>query len=156
MKDYITNTSRWKTLHSISISPGAWMSDTLCHLPTPCSLQTPFVMQTGSVAWFGVEPKDTKMNPARPQLGIWVDFLIFVDFWLVFIENLGFGASPARTSVASIPAGGFFFLMSLLRKNLNLNSFPMFFLQNDYYLSSNRGTTYKTSILDPIEFWWVA
>ena len=28
----------------------------------------------------------------------------------------------------------------------------MIFLQNDYNLSSNRGTTYKTSILDPIEF----
>ena len=51
------------------------------------------------------------MKPARPQLGIWVDFLIFVDFRLVFIENVDFGASPARTSVASFPAGGVFFVV---------------------------------------------
>jgi hypothetical protein len=40
-----------------------------------------------------------------------------------FIENVGFGASPARTSVASIPAGGFFFFMSLLTKNTFFNDF---------------------------------
>ena len=32
----------------------------------------------------------------------------------------------------------------------------MVFLRNDHTLSSNRGTTYKTGILDPIEFWSVS
>ena len=35
------------------------------------------------------------------------------DFSYVFIENGGFGASPVRTSVASIPAGGFFFVVNV-------------------------------------------
>ncbi len=76
---------------------------------------------------------------------------------MVLVENDGFGASPARTSVASFPAGGFFsvFFMSLLRKNLIFVDFSMIFHQNRHNLSSNRGTTYKTGILDPIEFWWV-
>ena len=30
-----------------------------------------------------------------------------------FVENGGFGASPARTSVASFPAGGFFFVVNV-------------------------------------------
>ena len=37
----------------------------------------------------------------------------FFDFSSVFIENLGFGASPVRTSVASFPAGGFFFVVNV-------------------------------------------
>ena len=41
----------------------------------------------------------------------------FFDLSLVFVENGGFGASPARTSVASIPAV-FFFFMSLLKKHM--------------------------------------
>ena len=78
----------------------------------------------------------------------------FFHFSYIFIESWGFAASPARTSVASIPAI-FFVLMSLWRKNLICNGFSMIFHQNHYYLSSSRGTTYKTGILDPIEFWWV-
>ena len=41
----------------------------------------------------------------------------FFDLLWVFIENEGFGASPLRTSVTSIPAGGFFFI-SLLWENM--------------------------------------
>ena len=37
----------------------------------------------------------------------------FFDFSSVFIENGGLGASPLRTSVASFPAGGFFFLVNV-------------------------------------------
>ena len=74
------------------------------------------------------------------------------DFSSVFIENGGFGASLLRTSVASIPAVFCCCCMSLCRKNMMFDDFPMKFLQNEYNLSSNRGTTYETSILDPIEF----
>ena len=54
---------------------------------------------------------------------------------------------------ASLP-GSFVFLllMSLLRKNMFFDEFSMIVLQSEYNLSSNRGTTYKTGILDPIEF----
>ena len=72
------------------------------------------------------------------------------------IENGGFGASPLRTSVASIPAVFvLFLLMSLLRKNMIVDEFPMNVVRNDYNSSSTQGTTYKTGIMDPIEFWWV-
>ena len=47
-------------------------------------------------------------------------------------------------------------LAELLQENMILYDSSMIFLQNDNNLSSNRGTTYKTGILDPIEFWWVA
>ena len=36
----------------------------------------------------------------------------FFNLSSVFIENGGFGASPLRTSVASIPAGDFFFVLN--------------------------------------------
>ena len=77
----------------------------------------------------------------------------FFQFSWVFIEHVSFGASPFRTSVASIPARVFFFfcVMSLLKKHMIVDGFPIIFLRNDYNLSSNRGTTYKTGILDPIK-----
>ena len=70
------------------------------------------------------------------------------------IENAGFGASPIRTSVASIPVV-FFVVVSLLMGHIMFADFSMIFLKNGYYLSLNRGTTHKTGIMDPIEFWWV-
>ena len=60
---------------------------------------------------------------------------------LVFVGNMGFGASPLRTSVASIPAGDFFFVEFHFGGNTYLSLCFMIFLQNDYNLSSNRGTT---------------
>ena len=67
---------------------------------------------------------------------------------------MGFGASPVRTSVASFPAGGFFFVLNVTFAEKH--DFSMIFLKNDYNLSSNRGTINETGMLDPIEFWWVA
>ena len=62
-----------------------------------------------------------------------VDFWIFVIFHSFFVGNGGFGASPARTSVASFPAGDFFcFEMSRLRKNMIFGDCSMVFVQNDY------------------------
>ena len=74
-----------------------------------------------------------------------------------FTENWGFGASPVRTSVASIPAGGFFcFVLNVtFVKKHDFSDSLMIFHQNDPNLSSTQGTTYKTGILDPKEFWWV-
>ena len=100
----------------------------------------------------------SSLLPIIPQVGSKNLFGVscWGNFLLVFIENGGFGESPLRTSVASFPAGGFFFcLMSLLLKNMFFADCSMIFLQNDYNVSSNQGTTYKTGILDPIEFWWV-
>ncbi len=57
--------------------------------------------------------------------------------------------------MTSIPAV-FLFFMSLLRKNMSFYDFSMICHRNNNNLSSTRGTTYKTSILDPIKFWWVA
>ena len=81
---------------------------------------------------------------------------VFFNFSSVFVGKGGFGASPVRTSVASFPAVFFFVFMTLWRTNIIFYDFPTTFLQNGLNLSSNRGTTYKTCILDPIEFWWVA
>jgi len=88
-----------------------------------------------------------------------VDLGLILDFFdSVFIENGGFCVCPLRTSVVeSLPSFVFllFCLMSLLLKNMFVATCFMIFFKNDYNLSSNRGTTYETSILDPIEFWWV-
>ena len=37
----------------------------------------------------------------------------YFNFLSFFVENRGFGASPARTSVASFPAGGFFSFLNV-------------------------------------------
>ena len=68
---------------------------------------------------------------------------------------MGFGASPPRTSVASIPAVFcfVFLLIVTLAKNMSFDDLSKTFLQNEHYLLLNRGTTYKTGILDPIELW---
>ena len=76
-------------------------------------------------------------------------------FSFVFIENEGFGASQSGDSVTSIPAGGFFLFMSLLRKHMIFCDFSMICRQNDRNLSSTRGTINKTGILDSIKFRWV-
>ena len=77
-------------------------------------------------------------------------------FSMDFIENGGFGASPIRTSVASIPAGFFFLILNVtFEKHMIFDEFSMIFIEHDHYLSSTQGTTHKTGILDPIEFWWV-
>ena len=56
---------------------------------------------------------------------------------------------------AALP--GFFFLRktALLQKNMIFYDFQMIFQQNEHNLLLNRGTTIKTGILTPIEFWWV-
>jgi len=51
-------------------------------------------------------------------------------FSYIFIENAGFGASPARTSVASFPAGGFFFNVTFEEAPDCFVIFPQFVLTN--------------------------
>ena len=70
---------------------------------------------------------------------------------------MGFGASPARSSVWCSPAGGFAFSekQHFLEKNIIFNAIQMIFLQNGPNLLLTRGTSIKTGILTPIEFWWV-
>ena len=57
---------------------------------------------------------------------------------------------------AALP-GAFFFSRktALFRKNLIFDDFQMIFHQNGPNLLLNRGTTIKTGILTPVEFWWV-
>ena len=57
------------------------------------------------------------------------------DFAMVFVENGGFGASPLRTSVASIPAVSFFLVYVTFEENMIFDDCSMNFLQNDYNLS---------------------
>ena len=73
----------------------------------------------------------------------------------VSIENDGFGASQSGDSVTSIPAGFFFVVNVIFDEKHDFYDFSMIRHSNESNLSSNRGTTYKTGILDPIEFWWV-
>ena len=51
-----------------------------------------------------------------------------------FIENLGFGASPIRTSVASFPAVFFVCYVTVEKKHVFCD-ISMIFLQNYDYLS---------------------
>ena len=77
------------------------------------------------------------------------DFRIFGFFdWLVHPQS-------GLLCGAALPFC-FCFSYVTFEKNMIFDDFSMIVHQNDYNLSSNRGTTYKTSILDPIEFWWVA
>ena len=57
---------------------------------------------------------------------------------------------------AALP-GAFFFLRktALLTKNMFFVDFSMIFHQNGPDLLLTRGTTIRTGILTPIEFWWV-
>ena len=56
---------------------------------------------------------------------------------------------------AALPRAFFFRKTALLRKNLIFLDFSMIFYQNEHNLLLTRGTTIKTGILTPIEFWWV-
>ena len=61
-----------------------------------------------------------------------VDFQICFDLSSVFIENMGYGASPLRTSVASIPATCFFLSSVTFEETPDFfNDFLMIFHQND-------------------------
>ena len=74
-----------------------------------------------------------------------------------FDGNGGFGASPARSSVWCSLAGGFFRRKTaLLRKHMIFCDFQMIFHKKGPNLLLTRGTTIKTSILTPVEFWWVS
>ena len=68
-----------------------------------------------------------------------------------FHGNIGFGASPARSSVWCSPAGALFFRRktSLLIKNMIYDDFQTIFHQNGPNLLSIRGTIVKTGILTP-------
>ena len=82
--------------------------------------------------------------------------LDFYWFSMEFVGNCGFGASPALWSVWCSPA--VFFVRrktTLLRKNMIFDDFQMIFYQNGPNLLLTRGTTIKTGILTPVEFWWV-
>ena len=69
----------------------------------------------------------------------------------------GFGASPARSSVWCSPAGFFFSKKNttFAKKNMMFDDFSMICHQHGPNLLLNRGTTIRTGILTPIEFWWV-
>ena len=52
--------------------------------------------------------------------------------------------------------GAFFYLKnSTFEKNMIFDDFQMIFHENGPNLLLNRGTTIKTGILTPVEFWWV-
>ena len=78
--------------------------------------------------------------------------------WGVWIGNGGFGLVHPNPVFGLVqPCRGLFFLRktSLLRKNMIFDDFQMIFHQNGPNLLLNRGTTIKTGILTPVEFWWV-
>ena len=56
---------------------------------------------------------------------------------------------------AALPGAFFHRKTSLLRKNMIFDDFQMIFHQNGPNLLLTRGTTIKTGILTPVEFWWV-
>ena len=56
---------------------------------------------------------------------------------------------------AALPGAFFLRKTALLRKNMIFNDFQMIFHQNEPNLLLTRGTTIKTGILTPVEFWWV-
>ena len=56
---------------------------------------------------------------------------------------------------AALP-GAFFYQKNItFSKNMIFADFQMIFHQNGPNLLLNRGTTIKTGILTPVEFWWV-
>ena len=56
---------------------------------------------------------------------------------------------------AALPGAFFLVKTSLFRKNTIVDDFQMIFHQNGPNLLLTRGTTIKTGILTPVEFWWV-
>ena len=56
---------------------------------------------------------------------------------------------------AALPGAFFLRKTPLSRKNMIFYDFQMIFDQNGPNLLLTRGTTIKTGILTPIEFWWV-
>ena len=56
---------------------------------------------------------------------------------------------------AALPGAFFSEKSSTFEKNLIFYDFQMIFHQNGPNLLLTRGTTIKTGILTPIEFWWV-
>ena len=56
---------------------------------------------------------------------------------------------------AALPEAFFSQKNSTFEKNMIFDDFQMIFDHNGPNLLLNRGTTIKTSILTPVEFWWV-
>ena len=56
---------------------------------------------------------------------------------------------------AALPGASFQRKIALLIKNMIFEHFQMIFHQNGPNLLLTRGTTIKTGILTPVEFWWV-
>ena len=56
---------------------------------------------------------------------------------------------------AALPGAFFVRKTAILNKNMIFADFQMIFHQNGPNLLLNRGTTIKTGILTPVEFWWV-
>ena len=85
------------------------------------------------------------------------DFWIFVDFQLILME-MGVLVHPqlGLRFGAALP-GAFFYQKNSTfeKKNMIFYDFQMFFHQNGANLLLTRGTTIKTGILTPVEFWWV-
>ena len=91
---------------------------------------------------------------------VMVDGRLIFGFLLIFngfCWKWGFWCIPSSVFGLVQPCRGLFFLRktTLLRKNIIFNDFQIIFYQNGPNLLLNRGTTIKTGILTPIEFWWV-
>ena len=56
---------------------------------------------------------------------------------------------------AALPGPFFVRKTRLFRKNMLFYDFQMIFHENGPNLLLTRGTTIKTGILTPVEFWWV-
>ena len=71
-----------------------------------------------------------------------------MEIWVLVHPQLGlrFGAA--------LP-GAFFSQKNITFVKKNFDDFQMIFHQNGPNLLLTRGTTIKTGILTPVEFWWV-
>ena len=91
---------------------------------------------------------------------VMVDGGLIFGFLLIFngfVLKWGFWCIPSSVICVVQPCRGLFFLRKtpLFRKNMIIYDFQIIFHQNGPNLLLTRGTTIKTGILTPIEFWWV-
>ena len=82
--------------------------------------------------------------------------MIFVDFQLI-LKEIGVLVHPqlGLRFGAALPVYFFSQKNNTFTEKHDFDDFQMIFDQHGPNLLSTRGTTIKTSILTPIEFWWV-
>ena len=78
----------------------------------------------------------------------------YLDIWIM-VNNLLLHPQSGLLCGAALPGAFFLRKTLLLRKTMIFDDFQMIFHQNGPNLLLTRGTTIKTGILTPIEFWWV-